>query len=89
MLEAMSAVPPMLIREANALREAGRLAEAEAAYLRILGRWPSLPDCWFNLGVVQRRSGRFEAALASYQQALMLADDRGEHEFQNRVRRPL
>src|SRR6266480_6518883 len=71
MLEAMSAVPPMLIREANALREAGRLAEAEAAYLRILGRWPSLPDCWFNLGVVQRRSGRFEDALASYQQALM------------------
>src|SRR5437773_1186970 len=66
----MSAVPATLIREANALREAGRLAEAEAAYLRILGRWPSLPDCWFNLGVVQRRSGRFEAALASYQQAL-------------------
>src|SRR5256885_1133718 len=66
----MSAVAATLIREANALREAGRLAEAEAAYLRILGRWPSLPDCWFNLGVVQRRSGRFEAALASYQQAL-------------------
>src|SRR5437588_8962024 len=67
----MSAVPATLVREANALREAGRLAEAEAAYLRILGRWPSLPDCWFNLGVVQRRSGRFEAALASYQEALM------------------
>jgi len=67
----MSAVPAMLIREADALREAGRLGEAEAAYLSILGRWPALPDCWFNLGVVQRRSGRFEAALASYQQALM------------------
>src|SRR5437879_363386 len=67
----MSAVPATLVREANALREAGRLAEAEAAYLLILGRWPSLPDCWFNLGVVQRRSGRFEAALASYQEALM------------------
>src|SRR5207302_1570567 len=71
MLDAMSAVPATLVREANALREAGRLAEAEAAYLLILGRWPSLPDCWFNLGVVQRRSGRFEAALASYQEALM------------------
>lgn len=66
----MSIVPAELIREANALREAGRLAEAEAAYLNILGRWPALPDCWFNLGVVQRRSGRFEAALASYSQAL-------------------
>jgi hypothetical protein len=40
MLAAMSAVPAMLIREADALREAGRLAEAEAAYLGILGRWP-------------------------------------------------
>src|SRR5258708_3656155 len=59
-----------LIREANALREAGRLAEAEAAYLRILERWPALPDCWFNLGVVQRRAGQYEAALASYREAL-------------------
>src|ERR1700739_1973154 len=71
MLAAMSAVPAMLIREADALREAGRLAEADAAYLSLLGRWPALPDCWFTLGVVQRRSGRFEAALGSYQQALM------------------
>jgi tetratricopeptide (TPR) repeat protein len=59
-----------LIREANALREAGRLTEAEAAYVRILERWPALPDGWFNLGVVQRRAGRYEAALASYREAL-------------------
>ena len=81
----MSAVPATLIREANALREAGRLAEAEAAYLRILGRWPSLPDCWFNLGVVQRRSGRFEAALASYQQALMRGISGAEEVHLNRA----
>src|SRR5206468_718983 len=62
--------PVTLIREANALREAGHLPEAEAAYLRILDRWPALPDCWFNLAVVQRRSGRYQAALASYQEAL-------------------
>src|SRR5437764_12557466 len=85
MLEAMSAVPPMLIREANALREAGRLAEADAADLRILGRWPSLPDCWFNLVVVQRRSGRFEAALASYQQALMRGISGAEEVHLNRA----
>src|SRR5260370_40807360 len=62
--------PVTLIREANALREADHLPEAEAAYVRILGRWPALPDCWVNLAVVQRRTGRFEAALASYQEAL-------------------
>ena len=59
-----------VIREADALRLAGRDLEAEAAYLRLLSRWPALADAWFNLGVVQRRIGRFEAALGAYQQAL-------------------
>jgi len=62
--------PAALIREANALRQAGRVLEAEAAYQRILERWPALPDCWFNLGVVQRRAGNLQAALRSYQEAL-------------------
>jgi tetratricopeptide (TPR) repeat protein len=62
--------PVTLIQQANALREAGHLGEAEAAYLSILGRWPALPDCWFNLAVIQRRTGRYEAALASYREAL-------------------
>jgi tetratricopeptide (TPR) repeat protein len=59
-----------LVRAADALRLAGRDLEAEAAYLRLLSRWPAIPDAWFNLGVVQRRIGRFEAALGAYQQAL-------------------
>src|SRR5215831_2298870 len=62
--------PAALIQEANALRQAGRVLEAEAAYQRILERWPALPDCWFNLGVVQRRAGNLQAALRSYQEAL-------------------
>jgi sulfotransferase family protein/tetratricopeptide repeat protein len=63
-------VRQLMVREAGALQQGGRLAEAEAAYLRILARWPALPECWFNLAVVQRRARRFDAALASYQQAL-------------------
>jgi tetratricopeptide (TPR) repeat protein len=51
----------------------GRFDEAEAAYVRLLARWPALPECWFNLAVLQRRARRYEAALASYRQAL----DRG------------
>lgn len=60
-------------RAALALERAGRLDEAEDAYRRLLVLYPDLPDTWFNLAVLQRRSGRFEAALDSYQQAL----DRG------------
>jgi tetratricopeptide (TPR) repeat protein len=65
--------PQALLRGAVALEKAGRLAEAEAAYLRVLARWPDLPDTWYNLALLQRRAGRFAAALESYQQAL----DRG------------
>ena len=60
-------------QEALQLERTGRLDEAEAAYQRLLARWPDLPDTWFNLAVLQRKAGRFDAALASYQQAL----DRG------------
>ena len=65
--------PQILLRGAEALEKAGRSAEAETAYLRVLARWPDLPDAWYNLARLQRQGGRFDAALASYQQAL----DRG------------
>jgi tetratricopeptide (TPR) repeat protein len=68
--------PQALLRSAVALEKAGRLAEAEAAYLRVLGSWPDLPNTWYNLARLQRQAGRFDAALASYQQAL----DRGVSE---------
>jgi tetratricopeptide (TPR) repeat protein len=68
-----SSDPQALLHGATALEKAGRLAEAEAVYQRVLARWPDLPDTWYNLALLQRRSGRFDAALASYQQAL----DRG------------
>ena len=71
-----SSDPQALLRSAAALEKAGRLAEAEAVYQRVLGRWPDLPDTWYNLALLQRRTGRFDAALASYQQAL----DRGVSE---------
>ena len=62
-----------MLRHALAMQSAGRLADAEAAYMQLLARWPDLADSWYNLALLQRRAGRFEAALASYQQAL----DRG------------
>lgn len=65
--------PRVALRNAASFEQAGRFAEAEAAYQSVLSRWPDLPNTWYNLARLQRRAGRFDAALASYQQAL----DRG------------
>lgn len=64
------AEPAPLLREAARLEHLGRLADAASVYERILARWPDLPDCWYNLGLLQRNLGRFDEALASYAQAL-------------------
>jgi tetratricopeptide (TPR) repeat protein len=72
------------VRDAMLLERAGRLAEAEAAYEALLTKWPDLPDSWYNLGVLQRRARRFDAALASYGQALSRGVDRPEEVHLNR-----
>jgi tetratricopeptide (TPR) repeat protein len=59
-----------LLREAARLEQSGRMADAETAYRHLLSRCPDLPDSWYNLARVQRSLGHFDAALASYQQAL-------------------
>jgi tetratricopeptide (TPR) repeat protein len=61
-----------MLQHAASLRQAGRQAEAAAAYERLLAQWPGLPDSWYNLGLLQRQLGRYEAALESYQKALDL-----------------
>ena len=71
-------------REAVRLERGGRVAEAEAAYERLLQRWPNHPDSWYNLAVLQRRAGRFEQALASYEQALARGIARPEEVRLNR-----
>ena len=81
----MNSSPEPQIRQAQALQQAGRLADAEQAYAQILARWPALPDCWYNLGVVQRLQGRAEAALASYREALDHGVTRPEEVHLNRA----
>jgi tetratricopeptide (TPR) repeat protein len=76
--------PKTMVREVLALERAGRLADAEAAYEVLLARWPDLPDSWYNLGVLQRKAQRFDAALASYQQALDRGVTRPEEVHLNR-----
>ena len=67
------------------LEQAGRLAEAEVAYRHALSRWPELADTWYNLARLQRRIGRFDAALMSYQQALERGVDQPEEVHLNRA----
>ena len=62
-----------LLREASRLRTLGRVEEAIAAYERLLAANPDLADSWYNLGWLQRKARRFDAALDSYARAL----DRG------------
>jgi tetratricopeptide (TPR) repeat protein len=59
-----------LVGEAQRLQRLERVPEAIEAYKRILARWPDLADCWFNLGVLQRKQRQLQEALASYQKAL-------------------
>ena len=61
-----------LLREASRLRTLGRVDEAILAYGRLLEAKPDLADSWYNLGWLQRKSRRFEAALQSYGRALEL-----------------
>src|SRR6185436_8048820 len=59
--------PQNLLRSAVALEQAGHLAEAEAAYVRVLASWPDLPDTWYNLARLQRQGGRLAARGSSSQ----------------------
>ena len=60
-----------LVNTAMQLDQSGQIDDAIVAYETVLRQFPNLPDCWFNLGVLQRRSYRFDAALAAYDQALL------------------
>ncbi|MDQ4087579.1 MAG: tetratricopeptide repeat protein, partial [Pseudomonadota bacterium] len=62
--------PQMLLERAARLREAGRTVEAIEAYQQALALRPDEPNSWYNLAWLQRRARRFEAALASYAEAL-------------------
>jgi tetratricopeptide (TPR) repeat protein len=73
------------LRQAGQLREAGRYAEAEAAYRRVLEANPDHPTAWYNLGFVQRAQGKFEDALASYEQALRRGVSQPEEVHLNRA----
>jgi tetratricopeptide (TPR) repeat protein len=58
------------VTEADRLGSAGQLEPAIRLYQRVLAERPDLADSWYNLGFLQRQARQYDAALASYQQAL-------------------
>lgn len=64
--------PEFLLREAARLRRLGQVPEAIDAYERLLALRPDLAESWYNLGLLRRHAGAFDAALDAYQRALDL-----------------
>lgn len=83
-MRAMSQSLHAQLSEAMHLERAGRVAEAISAYERLLALSPAMADSWYNLAVLRRRAGRFDAALAAYQQALEHGVARPEEVHLNR-----
>ncbi|WP_323846360.1 tetratricopeptide repeat protein [Microbulbifer magnicolonia] len=54
--------------------DAGDLATAEAELKKLTESWPKLSGPWFNLGIVQQRTGNTEAAEQSLRQAIIVND---------------
>jgi tetratricopeptide (TPR) repeat protein len=73
-----------MVAHAQALQRLNRVPESIDAYKGILRRWPNEALCWFNLGVLQRKSRNLDAALQSYQKALDLGISEPEEVHLNR-----
>jgi tetratricopeptide (TPR) repeat protein len=67
--------PNRLFKAANALRGAGRPAEAVEAYGRLLALRPDLAEVHNNLGLALQDLGRLDQAAQSYRAALGLRPD--------------
>jgi tetratricopeptide (TPR) repeat protein len=80
----MSGASVDALRAAALLAQQGRLEEAVSAYRRVLARSPGHADAWYELGLLERRVGRFEAALEAYGEALRHGVSRPEEVYLNR-----
>jgi tetratricopeptide (TPR) repeat protein len=74
-----------LLERAAALRRAGRVEQAIAAYEELLENAPELAESWYNLGWLQRQARQYDAALDSYAQALKRGVSGAEEVHLNRA----
>ncbi len=74
-----------LLQTAAARLRGGDLPAAIAAFDEALALDPRQPDAWFNLAWAQRATRQFDAALASYAQAIAQGDPQPEQAHLNRA----
>ena len=53
----------------------GNLAQAEAELIKLTEAWPKLSGLWLNLGIVQQRADKTQAAEQSLRQAIEVNDN--------------
>ncbi len=80
----MSREAVAVLSEGNALRKAGRVTEAVAAYRRALALAPKLPAAHYNLGIALREAGDLRGAAIAFRDAVRL-DPRDYEGIQNVV----
>ena len=66
----LSSVVTELLAAGIEHHRAGRLAEAEACYRRVLAAQPSHFEAYSNLGAALRGQGKVDEAVAAYRQAI-------------------
>ena len=77
----VTAVPPGhtgLLALARSHHEAGRLAEAETLYRRVLAQQPDNADAYASLGVAFGSQRKFEEAIAAFRQAMRIKPNLAE-----------
>ncbi len=74
-----------LVTTGDELLGQGRLNLAAEAYIEAVAVRPKLPATWYNLAWVQRAQRQFDAALSSYEQAIIHGLDRPEEARLNRA----
>lgn len=77
--------PESLLADAARHVAAGSVEEAIASYEKALAMRPQAPNSWYNLARLQRRAGRFDAALESYAEALRRGAEGPEEIHLNRA----
>jgi hypothetical protein len=76
--------PAALLRQAQALHEQGRRAEAIDLFRQVLALVPHAAEGWYELGYLLKAEGRFREALDAYGQALARGIRRPEEVHLNR-----